>query len=104
MIVIGVLKRILFYIVLIVVWELVYKIFVEFFKIWKFYVFLFFILVIEIFVRFLSDNILIVVMIVIVRRMFIGYLIAVILGVVVGFVIVKFEFLDKNLRLFIFGF
>lgn len=97
-------KRTLFYIALIVAWELVYKIFVELFKIWKPYVFPSPISVIETFVRLLSDNTLTVAMIATVRRMLIGYLIAAILGVVVGLAIVKSEFLDKNLRPLILGF
>jgi len=98
------LKRTLFYIALIVAWELVYKIFVELFKIWKPYVFPSPISVIETFVRLLSDNTLTVAMIATVRRMLIGYLIAVVIGVVVGLAIVKSEFLDKNLRPLILGF
>lgn len=97
-------KRTLFYIALIVAWELVYKIFVELFKIWKPYVFPSPISVIETFVRLLSDNTLTVAMIATVRRMLIGYLIAVVIGVVVGLAIVKSEFLDKNLRPLILGF
>jgi NitT/TauT family transport system permease protein len=83
---------------------LVYKIFVELFKIWKPYVFPSPISVIETFVRLLSDNTLTVAMIATVRRMLIGYLIAVVIGVVVGLAIVKSEFLDKNLRPLILGF
>lgn len=97
-------KRTLFYIALIVAWELVYRIFVELFKIWKPYVFPSPISVIETFVRLLSDNTLTVAMIATVRRMLIGYLVAAILGVVVGLAIVKSEFLDKNLRPLILGF
>ncbi|ADQ07265.1 binding-protein-dependent transport systems inner membrane component [Caldicellulosiruptor hydrothermalis 108] len=97
-------KRTLFYIALIVAWELVYRIFVELFKIWKPYVFPSPISVIETFVRLLSDNTLTVAMIATVRRMLIGYLIAVVIGVVVGLAIVKSEFLDKNLRPLILGF
>jgi len=55
-------------------------------------------------VRLLSDNTLTVAMIATVRRMLIGYLIAVVIGVVVGLAIVKSEFLDKNLRPLILGF
>jgi len=98
------LKRTLFYIALIVAWELVYRIFVELFKIWKPYVFPSPISVIETFVRLLSDNTLTVAMIATVRRMLIGYLIAATLGVVVGLATVKSEFLDKNLRPLILGF
>lgn len=97
-------KRTLFYIALIVAWELVYRIFVEFFKIWKPYVFPSPISVIETFVRLLSDNTLTLAMIATVRRMLIGYLIADVIGVVVGLAIVKSEFLDKNLRPLILGF
>ncbi len=97
-------KRTLFYIALIVAWELVYRIFVELFKIWKPYVFPSPISVIETFVRLLNDNTLTVAMIATVRRMLIGYLIAVVIGVVVGLAIVKSEFLDKNLRPLILGF
>mgnify|MGYP003699984551 CR=1 FL=1 len=97
-------KRTLFYIALIVAWELVYRIFVELFKIWKPYVFPSPISVIETFVRLLSDNTLTVAMIATVRRMLIGYLIAATLGVVVGLATVKSEFLDKNLRPLILGF
>jgi len=98
------LKRTLFYIALIVAWELVYRIFVELFKIWKPYVFPSPISVIETFVRLLSDNTLTVAMIATVRRMLIGYLIAATLGVVVGLATVKSEFLDKNLRPLILSF
>nr|WP_041723148.1 ABC transporter permease [Caldicellulosiruptor hydrothermalis] len=83
---------------------MVYRIFVELFKIWKPYVFPSPISVIETFVRLLSDNTLTVAMIATVRRMLIGYLIAVVIGVVVGLAIVKSEFLDKNLRPLILGF
>ncbi|WAM35228.1 ABC transporter permease [Caldicellulosiruptor acetigenus] len=83
---------------------MVYRIFVELFKIWKPYVFPSPISVIETFVRLLNDNTLTVAMIATVRRMLIGYLIAVVIGVVVGLAIVKSEFLDKNLRPLILGF
>jgi len=98
------LKRILFYIALIVAWELAYKVFVEVFRIWKPYIFPSPISVAEAFIRLLNNNILFIAIWATTKRMIIGYLLSLLIGVILGLAIVKFEFLDKNLRPLILGF
>ena len=97
-------KRILFYIALIVAWELAYKVFVEVFRIWKPYIFPSPISVAEAFIRLLNNNILFIAIWATTKRMIIGYLLSLLIGVILGLAIVKFEFLDKNLRPLILGF
>lgn len=97
-------KRILFYIALIAVWELVYKAFVEILKVWRPYIFPSPITVGETFLRLLKDNVLFIALLATAKRMFIGYLISIFVGVVLGLSIVSFKFLDRNLRPLILGF
>ncbi|WP_207178091.1 ABC transporter permease [Anaerocellum diazotrophicum] len=97
-------KRTLFYIALIAAWELVYRIFVELFKIWKPYVFPSPVSVAETFIRLLDNNVLFIAIWATTKRMVIGYLISLIAGIILGLSIVKFGFLDRNLRPLILGF
>lgn len=85
-------------------WELAYKVFVEVFRIWKPYIFPSPISVAEAFIRLLNNNILFIAIWATTKRMIIGYLLSLLIGVILGLAIVKFEFLDKNLRPLILGF
>jgi len=83
---------------------LAYKVFVEVFRIWKPYIFPSPISVAEAFIRLLNNNILFIAIWATTKRMIIGYLLSLLIGVILGLAIVKFEFLDKNLRPLILGF
>jgi len=89
------LKRTLFYIALIAAWELVYRIFVELFKIWKPYVFPSPVSVAETFIRLLDNNVLFIAIWATTKRMVIGYLISLLAGIILGL---------SNLRPLILGF
>ncbi|MCX7709494.1 MAG: ABC transporter permease [Clostridia bacterium] len=101
--VIGILKKILFYVMLIIVWELVYKIGVEVLGIWKPYTFPSPFSVIQTLIGLIADNTLGIAIIASLKRIIVGYLISLIIGVVIGLTIVRFKYLDENFSALILG-
>ncbi|MBV4419435.1 ABC transporter permease subunit [Clostridium tyrobutyricum] len=103
MTVIGVLKRVAFYIILIIIWEMVYKLNVDIFKIWKPYTFPSPIAVAKTLITLISNNTLGIAIVVSLRRLVIGYFISLVIGVAIGLLIVKYKYIDENFSSLILG-
>ncbi|MEZ0536341.1 ABC transporter permease [Caldicellulosiruptoraceae bacterium PP1] len=88
---------------IIILWELVYKIFVDFFHIWKPYIFPSPINVIKTLYKLVLDNTLILAVYSSIKRIIIGYLLSIIIGTIIGLLITNFKFLSENLRPIILG-
>ncbi len=93
----------MFYIMLILIWELVYRLGVDVFGIWKSYTFPSPTNVIESLIVLTKTNVLTVAVIDSMRRLFIGYAIALILGTLLGLIIARFKYIDENLTPLILG-
>ncbi len=96
-------KRVAFYVALIIIWELIYKIGVEYLSIWKPYSFSSPIQVFRVLIDMVMDKTLLIAIISSIYRMIIGYSISLIIGMVVGLVIVNFRYIDENLSPIILG-
>lgn len=96
-------KKILFYIVLLIIWEGIYKIGVDILGIWKPYIFPSPIDVIKTLWTLIADNTMGVAIVASVRRILVGYSISIVIGVTLGLIIVKFKYLDENLGPLILG-
>jgi NitT/TauT family transport system permease protein len=86
------------------IWELVYKIGVDVLGIWKAYSFPAPLDVANTLISLIKDNTLTVAIVTSLQRLFIGYAISLILGILVGILIVRFKYLDENLSPLILGF
>lgn len=89
--------------VLIVIWELAYKLTVDVLHIWKPYTFPSPIEVFKTLVALIGDNTLGIAVMASIKRIILGYLLSLIIGVALGLVIVNFKFLDENLGPLILG-
>lgn len=93
----------MFYILLIVIWELVYKTGVDVLSIWKAYTFP---APIDVFksLYFLSiDNTLAIAIAASMRRLIIGYLLSVVIGLALGLFIVRYKYLGQNIKSLLLG-
>lgn len=97
------LERITFYLLVILLWESVYKLGVDVFNIWKDYIFPSPVNVFKTLWVMITDNTLGIAVLASMRRIITGYLLSLLLGVTVGFILVKFKYLNRNLRPFILG-
>lgn len=93
----------MFYIALIAIWELVYRLGVDVFEIWKSYTFPSPTNVIESLIVLGKTNVLTVAIIDSMKRLFLGYGLSLILGTLLGLIIAKFKYLDENLTPLILG-
>lgn len=93
----------LFYLVLILIWEVIYKIGVDIFGIWKSYTFPSPVSVFKTLFGLIIDNTLAIAIFASMKRIIIGYLISIIIGIVIGLTIVRFKYLDENLSPLILG-
>lgn len=98
-----ILKRILFYLILMVIWELIYKLNVEYLEIWKAYSFPSPIDVAKTLLNLIGDNSLGIAILASLKRVIIGYIISIAIGLILGITIVKFRYLDENLTPLILG-
>ncbi len=89
--------------VLILIWELIYKIGVETLEIWKPYTFPSPVSVFQTLINLISDNTLGIAIAASMKRIFMGYSISVCLGIIVGLMMTKFKYLDENLSPLILG-
>lgn len=97
------LERITFYLLVILLWEFVYKLGVDVFQIWKPYIFPSPVSVFLTLWQMIKDNTLAIAVLASMRRIIVGYSFSLILGVVIGFILVKFKYLNRNLRPLILG-
>lgn len=88
---------------MILLWEFVYKLGVDVFKIWKVYIFPSPIAVFQTLWQMIKDNTLGIAILASMRRIIVGYSISLLLGVIIGFILVKFKYLNRNLRPLILG-
>lgn len=96
-------KKILFYILLILIWEGIYKLGVDILKIWKPYIFPSPIDVFKTLVALVKDNTIGIAVVASLKRIIVGYFISVIIGVTIGLIIAKFKYLEENLSPLILG-
>lgn len=96
-------KKILFYLILIAIWEGIYKLGVDVLGIWEAYTFPSPVSVISTLITLISDNTLGVAILASLRRIFIGYAISIVIGSVLGVLLVKFKYLNENLGPLILG-
>jgi NitT/TauT family transport system permease protein len=97
------LKKILFYLILIAIWELVYKIGVDVLGIWKSYTFPSPIAVIKTLAGLVADNTLGIAVLASMKRIIVGYAISVFIGIVIGLTVVRYKYLDENISALILG-
>lgn len=96
-------KRIMFYLILIIFWWLVYFLGVDIFKLWKPYAFPNPKGVIEVFIKLAKTGTLHIAVLYSIKRALIGYFISILLGTVLGLFIAKCKFLRDNLKPIILG-
>jgi NitT/TauT family transport system permease protein len=101
--VIGILKRILFYILLILIWEGIYKLGVDIFKFWKPYIFPSPIDVFTTLIALIKDNTIGTAIAASLKRIIVGYSISILIGISLGLIIAKFKYLEENLGPLILG-
>jgi NitT/TauT family transport system permease protein len=85
------------------IWEVVYKVGVDIFRIWKPYTFPSPIAVFNTMISLISDNTLGIAIAASMRRIVIGYFISVLIGTAIGLTIVKYKYLDENFSALILG-
>jgi NitT/TauT family transport system permease protein len=86
-----------------VIWELIYKLGVEVFGIWKFYTFPAPFAVFETLIGLIADNTFGIAIIASMKRIIVGYSISILIGVTMGLIIVRFKYLDEHLSPLILG-
>lgn len=96
-------KKVSFYVILLIIWELVYKLGVDVFKIWKPYLFPAPLEVGESLINLVKDNTLVIGIIMSLKRLFLGYGISLVIGVIIGVLIVRFKYLEENMSSLILG-
>lgn len=89
--------------ILIMIWELVYKLGVDVFKVWKAYVFPSPIDVFKTLGTLIQDKTLFIAILASVERLFVGYSISLVIGILLGILIVRYKYLDDNFRSVILG-
>lgn len=99
----GILSKIIFYLILFVIWEIIYKIGVEWLEIWKPYIFPSPFNVLKSFSRLLETKVLPIAIITSMRRIAIGYFTSIVIGSFIGILIVSFKYLDNHLSPLILG-
>ncbi|WP_434656225.1 ABC transporter permease [Thermoanaerobacterium thermosaccharolyticum] len=97
------LKKIFFYMILIVTWELVYKINTEIIKIWNANIIPSPISVFILIIRLFETKMLIYAILSSMRRLVIGYLISVVIGSIIGFLMIHFKYIEENFSSLILG-
>ena len=93
----------MFYLILIAIWELAYKAGVDWLRLWKPYIFPSPIAVFTTLWSLILDGTMSIAILASAKRIFLGYLLSIILGIVVGLGIVRFKYLDENISPLILG-
>lgn len=96
-------NRVLFYLILIIVWELIYKLNVEYLGVWKAYSFPSPVDVTKTLLNLIKDNTLSIAILASLKRVLVGYFISTFIGLLLGIIIVKFKYIDENLKPLILG-
>ena len=103
LILIGLAKKILFYLILIAIWELAYRIGVDWLRLWKPYIFPSPIAVLTTLWELAVDGTLGIAVLASAKRILVGYFLSIVIGILVGLVIVRFKYLDENVSPLILG-
>lgn len=99
-----IIKKILFYLILIIIWEAIYRICVEYLHLWKAYSFSSPNSVLITLIRLIKeDKTLGIAIIISLKRVFIGYIISLIAGVILGLIVVRFKYLKDNVSPLLLG-
>ncbi len=88
---------------LVIIWELVYRVGVEYLGIWKPYMFPSPFTVSQTLIDLIKDNTLGIAILASMKRIILGYGISLMIGVAIGLIIVRFKYLDENLSPLILG-
>lgn len=88
---------------LIIAWELVYRLGVDVFKVWKPYAFPSPINVAKSIFLLIKEKILFIALLSTLKRLAIGYILSIICGVILGIAIIKYKYIDKNIKPLILG-
>lgn len=96
-------KKILFYILLILIWEGIYKLGVDILRIWRPYILPSPIDVFKTLAVLIEDNTIGIAIIASLKRIIVGYFISVIIGISLGLIIARFKYLEENLGPLILG-
>ncbi|KHD34996.1 sulfate ABC transporter permease [Clostridium acetobutylicum] len=99
----GIFRRVLFYIILIAIWELIYKVFVDILGVWKAYTFPSPGEVYNALAYLVKDNTLFIATGASLTRLVIGYIIALFIGIALALVCIKYKYLDENLTPLMLG-
>lgn len=89
--------------ILVTLWELVYKVGVEWLGIWKPYIFPSPMEVIKTLWNLIKDNTLGIAVLASAKRIVTGYLVSLTIGIALGLIIVRFKYLDENISALILG-
>jgi len=93
----------MFYILLILIWEGIYKLGVDVLSIWKPYIFPSPFDVFGTLIALIKDNTIGIAIVASLKRIIVGYFISIIIGVTLGLTIAKFKYLGENLGPLILG-
>ncbi|MBN2285010.1 MAG: ABC transporter permease [Tissierellales bacterium] len=102
-ILIGVFSKILFYLILILIWETIFQIGVKWLQIWKPYTFPSPAFVLRSLIKLTQSNVLPIAIATSLRRIMIGYTTSIGIGTLIGVLMVSFKFLDKHLSSLVLG-
>ncbi len=93
----------MFYLILIAIWELAYELGVDYFRIWKDYIFPSPLTVFFTLVELITDHTLPIAILASARRIVIGYFISTVIGITLGLALVRFKYLDEQVSSLILG-
>lgn len=96
-------KKLAFYLILLIIWELTYRICVEILHIWKPYLFPSPIAVFKTLFEMIADNTIGIAVLASMKRIAIGYVISIIIGSIIGLLISRFKIIDENMSALILG-
>lgn len=92
-----ILKKILFYLILVILWEAIYRVCVEYLHLWKAYSFSSPGSVLMTLIRLINeDNTLGIAILISLKRVFTGYFISLFTGILLGLIVVRFKYLKDN--------
>lgn len=100
----NIIEKIVFFLILILVWECIHFIFVVWLQLWKPYTFPSFFQVVETLGHLMKNNVLFIAIVASLKRVLFGYGLSIILGGILGLVMVQFKYLAKHLSSLILGF
>lgn len=89
--------------ILIMIWELVYKLGVDILGVWKPYTFPSPVDVTKTLIGLIKDNTLAVAIVASLKRLFVGYAISLVIGMAIGLLIVRYKYIDENFSALILG-